>query len=248
MEAKVALVTGGTGGIGTHICQQFADCGLKVAAGYNNGGHGEKAYAWQHAQKELGYEFQVFYGDISNFESSQAMIQAIEASMGPVEILVNNAGITQDVTLKKMTSEQWLSVLRTNLDSLFNVTRQVIPNMIAKGFGRIVNISSINGQKGQVGQTNYSAAKSGIYGFTKALAQEVAKNGITVNTVSPGYVATQMVQKMPQTVLEKIVAQIPIGRLGRPEEIGALVNFLVSPQAGFITGANFAINGGQHMY
>ena len=248
MEKKIALVTGGTGGIGTHICRALRDGGAKVVAGFNWGGGDKEALKWQTEQRELDYDFGVAYGDVSNFESSAAMIEEIQSKHGPVEILVNNAGITFDTTFRKMTSVQWDSVLRINLDSVFNVTRNVIEGMLEKGFGRIINISSINGQKGQFGQANYSAAKAGMHGFTKALAQEVAKKGITVNTISPGYVATPMVQKLSSEVLDKIIAQIPVGRLAKPEEIARLVAFLADEKSGFITGSNFAINGGQHMF
>jgi len=248
MKKRIALVTGGTGGIGTAICRRLASGGIKVVAGFSHGGDNAYALAWQQAQKEEKYEFEVCYGDVTNFESCGMMVDKISTEMGPINILVNNAGITRDSTLKKMGFEQWDSVLRTNLDSVFNVTRHVINSMLEQGFGRIINISSINGQKGQFGQTNYSAAKAGMHGFTKALAQEVANKGITVNTVSPGYVATEMVKKMPQPILDKIIAQIPLGRLAEPNEIGAMVAFLASDEAGYVTGADFSINGGLHMY
>jgi acetoacetyl-CoA reductase len=247
MDKQVALVTGGTGGIGTAICQALSKLGNKVVAGYNNGQDPSRAKTWQQQQRQAGVEAEICYGDVSNFESCQAMIAEITQQWGPVTILVNNAGITQDATLKKMAVEQWQAVLRINLDSVFNVSRCVLEGMLEQGFGRIINISSINGQKGQFGQTNYSASKAGIHGFTMALAQEVASKGITVNTLSPGYVATEMVKKMPTEVLNKIIANIPLGRLAEPEEIARLVAFLTEKQSGFITGANLAINGGQHM-
>ena len=248
MTTRIALVTGGTGGIGTEICKALYQQGIKVAAGYNNSGDGSVAEAWQAKWRALDFDMDVFYGDVSNYESAAGLIDAVETNLGPIDILINNAGITRDSTLKKMDLVNWELVLRTNLDSIFNVTRHVIPGMIDRKFGRIINISSINGQKGQFGQANYSAAKAGIYGFTKSLALEVANKGITVNSVSPGYVATDMVKKMPEKVLEQIIAEIPVGRLAAPEEVARLVVFLADDLSGFITGANFAINGGQHMY
>lgn len=245
---RIALVTGGTGGIGTEICKALYQQGIKVVAGYNNGGDSSAAKAWQEKWRAQDYEFPIFYSDVSNYESAAALIDAVETNIGPIDILINNAGITRDSTLRKMDVVNWELVLRTNLDSVFNVTRHVIPGMIERKFGRIINISSINGQKGQFGQANYAAAKAGIYGFTKSLALEVANKGITANAVSPGYVATEMVKKMPESVLEQIISQIPVGRLATPEEIARLVAFLADDLSGFITGANFAINGGQHMY
>lgn len=248
MKAYVALVTGGTGGIGSAICRHLHDQGARVVAGYSHGGDNSYALKWQEEQARLGYKFDIVYGDVSNFESCAAMLKEVEEKVGAVDILVNNAGITRDATLKKMLVNDWELVLRVNLDSLFNVTRQVINGMIEKGFGRIINISSINGQKGQFGQTNYATSKAGMYGFTKSLAQEVASKGITVNTVSPGYVATEMVRHMAPAVLEKIVAQIPVGRLAEPDDVARVVAFLAAKEAGYITGANIAVNGGQHMY
>jgi len=248
MKEYVALVTGGTGGIGTAICRKLHDLGVKVAAGYNNAGVDNKAVAWQKAQEEQGYNFHISYADVSNYESVGGMIADIEETLGPISIVVNNAGITRDAQLKKMDVSMWDIVLRVNLDSVFNVTRQVINGMIDRNYGRIINISSINGQKGQFGQANYSAAKAGMHGFSKALAQEVAGKGITVNTVSPGYVGTEMVRQMRPEIVEKIVAQIPVGRLAGPEEIADIVAFLAAESSGFITGSNIAINGGQHMF
>ena len=248
MKGRIALVTGGTGGIGTAICRQLVKQGVRVVAGYNQGGpNGERAKAWQAKQAEEKFEFEIAYGDVSNYESSLAMVQLVESTIGPIDILVNNAGITRDAVLKKMQPTQWIAVLRTNLDSIFNVSRAVIEGMLTRGYGRIVSISSINGQKGQFGQTNYAAAKAGIYGFTKSLAQEVAAKGITVNCISPGYVATDMVKKISSDILDKIVANIPVGRLAEPAEIARAVSFLVDDEAGFITGSNLAINGGQYM-
>ncbi|WP_305858027.1 acetoacetyl-CoA reductase [Balneatrix alpica] len=249
MTKKVALVTGGTGGIGSAICQELARQGYHVFAGYNSGGNHEKAKAWQQEQRELGFDIDVAYGDVTSYESCERCIQEIrEVSGRDVDILINNAGITRDGQFRKMSWEQWNEVLTANLDSMFHMTRLVINSMIDNGWGRIVNISSVNAQKGQFGQANYSAAKAGIHGFTKALAQEVARKGVTVNTVSPGYVMTPMVAKIAPEILEKIVADIPVGRLGTPEEIGQVVSFLCSDHSGYITGSNIAINGGQHMF
>ena len=248
MSKRIALVTGGTGGIGSAICRHLHDMGATVIAGYNHGGHDEKARGWQAENKAEGYTFKISYGDVSNFESMQAMVESIEKEVGPIDILVNNAGITRDNSLKKMKPSEWEAVININLNSAFNLTRNVIGGMIERGFGRIVSISSINGQKGQFGQTNYSAAKAGLYGFSKALALEVAKKGITVNTVSPGYVATEMVTKVPKDILDKIIAEIPVGRLASPDEIARTVAFLAADDAGMITGANIAVNGGHHMY
>lgn len=248
MTQKIALVTGGTGGIGTAICRALADSGVKVVAGYNSGGNHEKAKAWQAEQKQDGYDILVAYGDVTDEESCAACIKTVEeVAGGSVDILVNNAGITRDGTFRKMTWEQWNDVLSANLDSMFHMTRLVINPMLDKGWGRVINISSVNAQKGQFGQCNYSAAKAGIHGFTKALAQEVAAKGVTVNTVSPGYVLTPMVKKIPQEVLEKIIRQVPVGRLGEPSEIGKAVSYLASGDCGYVTGSDFSINGGQHM-
>jgi acetoacetyl-CoA reductase len=248
MNKRIALVTGGTGGIGTAICRHLYSQGVQVIAGYSHGGDNTHAKKWLAAQQEENFKFEIAYGDVSNFESCQAMIEEIQTKVGTIDILVNNAGITRDATLKKMQVSEWDSVMRVNLDSIFNVTRHVVNGMLERNFGRIINISSINGQKGQFGQTNYSAAKAGMHGFTMALAQEVASKGVTVNTVSPGYVATEMVMKVPPAVLEKIVAQIPVGRLAKPIEVAHVVTFLASDESGFITGANISVNGGQHMF
>lgn len=248
MKQPIALVTGGTGGIGTAICRALADSGIKVVAGYNSGGNHEKAKAWQALQKQDGYDILVSYGDVTNSESCAMCVQqSTELAGGSIDILINNAGITRDGTFRKMTWEQWSQVLSANLDSMFHMTRLVINPMLEKGWGRVVNISSINAQKGQFGQSNYSAAKAGIHGFTKALAQEVAAKGVTVNTVSPGYVMTPMVAKIAPEVLAKIAAGIPVGRLGEPEEIGKAVAYLVSSDSGYVTGSDLSINGGQHM-
>lgn len=247
MENKVALITGGMGGIGTAICQYFSQKHAHVIAGYNRNGDHDAAKKWQEQQKNQGHDLYVSYLDVTDFESCKQMMQDVVSKFGRIDILVNNAGITCDVQLYKMNAEQWQKVLHTNLDSMFNVTRNVISGMIERNYGRIINISSINGQKGQFGQSNYAAAKAGIHGFTKSLAQEVAHKGITVNTVSPGYIETSMVMSIPQEVREKIVAQIPIGRLGKPEEVARAAGFLAAEESGFITGSNLMINGGQYL-
>lgn len=248
MSQRVAFVTGGTGGIGTAICQSLSQGGYRVIAGYNSGGNHNKAHAWQAAQKELGFDFGVSYGDVTDYESCQVCIANVKEQTGShISVLVNNAGITRDTQFKKMEKSQWHEVMSANLDSLYNITRLVINEMIDDGFGRIVNISSVNAQKGQFGQTNYSAAKAGIHGFTKALAQEVARKGVTVNTVSPGYVLTPMVAKIPKEIQKKIIENIPVGRMGTIEEIGNAVKFLTDTDSGYITGSNLSINGGQHM-
>lgn len=248
MQNELALVTGGMGGIGTAICQQLHLAGAKVIATYNRNGDHEAAKSWQEEQRKLGYDISALFVDVANFESCEKMIKEVEKDHGAISILVNNAGITRDVPLYKMDLGQWQSVLQTNLDSIFNVTRNVINGMIARSYGRIINISSINGQKGQYGQANYAAAKAGIHGFTKSLAQEVARKGITVNTISPGYIETKMVMSVPENVREKIIAQIPVGRLGQPDEIARAVSFLAAKTSGFITGTNLSINGGQYLF
>ena len=244
MTTRVALVTGGTGGIGTAICRELARQGHKVATNYRDE---NKTRAWQEAQKAAGFDFAIARGDVSDPVGAEKMVRDIEAQIGPIDILVNNAGITRDTTFHKMSALQWQEVIATNLGSCFNVTRPVIDGMRARKWGRIVQISSINGQKGQYGQANYAAAKAGMHGFTISLAQENAKFGITVNTVSPGYVGTDMVMAVPEDVRAKIVAQIPIGRLGEPDEIAYAVAFFTGEQARWVTGANLAINGGQYM-
>jgi acetoacetyl-CoA reductase len=239
--ARVAVVTGGTRGIGRAISEGLKAAGCKVAANY--GGNDTVAAAFT---KETGIPAYRF--DVANFAACQDGVKQIAADLGPVEILVNNAGITRDGTLQRMNFEQWDAVIQTNLGSCFNMCRCVIEGMRERNFGRIVNIGSINGQAGQYGQVNYAAAKSGIHGFTKALAQEGASKGITVNAIAPGYIDTEMVRAVPPNVLEKIVARIPVGRLGHAEEIARGVLFLVADEAGFITGSTLSINGGQHMY
>jgi acetoacetyl-CoA reductase len=238
--ARVALVTGGTRGIGAAISTGLKAAGFTVAA--NFAGNVEKAEAFK---AETGIS--VFRFDVSDPEAAAAGVKAVEAELGPVDVLVNNAGITRDGTLHKMTFDQWSAVIRTNLDSMFCMTRPLIEGMRDRNYGRIVNISSINGQKGQAGQTNYSAAKAGIIGFTKALAQENAKKGITVNCICPGYIDTEMVQAVPPKVLESIIATIPLGRLGKAEEIASMVVYLASEQAAFVTGAVMTVNGAQYI-
>jgi acetoacetyl-CoA reductase len=244
MTSRVALVTGGTGGIGTAIVKRLAGMGHKVATNYRDE---VKAKVWADKLKAEGVDVFLVKGDVSDPGSAEAMIKTVESQLGPIEILINNAGITRDTTFHKMTALQWQEVINTNLNSVFNVTRPVIDGMRNRKWGRIVQISSINGQKGQYGQANYAASKAGMHGFTISLAQENAKFGVTVNTVSPGYVATEMVMAVPEDVRNKIAAQIPVGRLGEPEEIAYAVEFFVKDEARWITGANLAINGGQYM-
>ena len=244
LDGKVALVTGGTGGIGAAICLCLAEAGAKVATNYRNK---EKAEQWQADVKAKGFDIKIYQADVSDYDACEAMAKQVESDLGPIDILVNNAGITKDGMFKKMSKDKWDAVININLDSLFNVTKHVIEGMTERGWGRIVNISSINGQKGQLGQTNYSATKAGMHGFTMSLAQEVARKGVTVNTVSPGYIATDMVMAVPEDIRNQIIAGIPANRLGKPEEIAALVGFLCSEEAGFATGADFSMNGGQHM-
>lgn len=248
MTKRVALVTGGTGGLGTWICRALADAGFRVVAGYNSGGNHDKAKAWQDDQRRDGYEIDVAYGDVTDSASCAECIKTVEELTGSsIDVLVNNAGITRDGMFKKMTWEQWNEVLSANLDSMFHMTRLVINPMLEKGFGRIINISSVNAQKGQFGQCNYSAAKAGIHGFTKALAQEVAAKGVTVNTLSPGYIMTPMVAKISEDIQAKICSTIPVGRFGFPEEIGRAIAFLADENSGYITGSDLSINGGLHM-
>jgi len=242
----IVLVTGATGGLGTAMCRELHHVGYRVAANYRNK---EKAEEWQRKiLEEDGPEVHLFEGDVTDYESVGKMVAEIEAKLGPVDILVNNAGITRDIRFAKMSPEEWHAVIDTNLNSIFNTTRHVINGMIDRKFGRIINISSVNGQRGQFGQANYSAAKAGMHGFTKTLAMEVAKYGITVNTISPGYIGTDMVMAVEQKYRDAIVAQIPVGRLGGTHEVAHLVSFLASDGASFITGANYSINGGQHVY
>ena len=243
---RTALVTGGMGGLGEAICFKLAALGYNVVTTSSPGN--TKAQEWLQAMKQQGFNFHAYACDVTDWESCQACVRKITAEIGPVDVLVNNAGITRDMTFKKMDKINWDSVMHANLDSCFNMTKQVCDGMVDRGWGRIVNISSVNGQKGAFGQTNYSAAKAGMHGFTKALALEVARKGVTVNTISPGYIGTKMVTAIPKDVLDsKIIPQIPMGRLGKPEEVAGLVAYLASEEAAFVTGANIAINGGQHM-
>ncbi|HMM57715.1 MAG: acetoacetyl-CoA reductase [Xanthomonadales bacterium PRO7] len=244
MTARIALVTGGTGGIGSAIVKRLASLGHKVATNYRDE---TKAKAWQANMKSHGVDAAIVPGDVSTPEAAEKLVRGVEQQLGPIDILVNNAGITRDTTFHKMSALQWQEVINTNLNSCFNVTRPVIDGMRNRKWGRIIQISSINGQKGQYGQANYAASKAGMHGFTISLAQENAKFGITVNTVSPGYVATEMVMAVPEDVRNKIAAQIPVGRLGEPDEIAYAVAFFVNDEARWITGANLAINGGQYM-
>lgn len=245
-ELRIALVTGGTGGIGSAICIALALQGRKVIAGYFPP-EADFALAWQQKHKLQGYDFDIVACDVSDHASSQKMLEDVVNTIGAIDILVNCAGITRDKTLSRMTLEQWDSVLRTNLDSAFNVTRHVVDHMSEKGFGRIVNISSVNGQKGQFGQANYSAAKAGLHGFTKAVAQELAAKGITVNSVSPGYVKTEMTDAIPADIRDSIIRQVPMGRMASPDEIAYVVSFLTDDRNTYMTGANLPVNGGMYM-
>ena len=244
---RVAVVTGGMGGLGEAICIKLAALGDKVVTSYSP--NNTQAQEWLHKMNDMGYGFKAWPCDVTDYDSCKAFVDSVVKDLGAVDVLVNNAGITRDMTFKKMTKGDWDAVMHTNLDSCFNMTKQVMDAMIERGWGRVINISSVNGQKGAFGQTNYSAAKAGMHGFTKALALEVAKKGVTVNTISPGYIGTKMVMAIPQEVLEsKILPQIPQSRLGKPEEVAGLVAYLSSDEAAFVTGANISINGGQHMY
>jgi acetoacetyl-CoA reductase len=244
--ARIAVVTGGTGGLGTAICRRLCGAGFEVVALHTPGN--DHVAAWQSEQERGGWRIGAAPVDVANYASCAAAAAAIHASHGLVSVLVNNAGVTRDASFRKMTHEQWDTVLRTNLDSMFNMTKPVVEDMITLGWGRIVNIASVNGQRGAFGQTNYAASKAGIHGFTKSLALELARKNITVNTVSPGYLHTSMVEKVPAQVLqERILPEIPLARLGEPDEVAELVAYLVSEHAGFVTGADLSINGGQHM-
>ena len=244
---RAALVTGGMGGLGEAICIKLAALGYTVVTTYSPSN--TKAWEWLQTMRAQGYNFHAYECDVTQWESCDACVRKVEAELGPVAVLVNNAGITRDMTFKKMDKVNWDAVMHANLDSCFNMTKQVCDGMVDRGWGRIINISSVNGQKGAFGQTNYSAAKAGMHGFTKALALEVARKGVTVNTISPGYIGTRMVMAIPREVLDsKILPQIPMGRLGKPEEVAGLVAYLASEEAAFVTGANIAINGGQHMH
>ena len=244
---RIAVVTGGMGGLGETISTKMADAGYRVAVTYSPSN--TKYKSWLEEMKGRGYTFAAFPVDVVDYDACARQCAAIARDVGPIDILVNNAGITRDMTFKKMTKADWDAVMRTNLDSCFNMTKQVMDGMVERGWGRVINVSSVNGQKGAFGQTNYSAAKAGIHGFTKALALEVARKGVTVNTISPGYIGTKMVTAIPKEILDsKILPQIPVARLGKPDEVAGLIIYLCSEEAAFVTGANISINGGQHMY
>jgi acetoacetyl-CoA reductase len=242
---RVVFVTGGMGGIGSAICRRLASAGHTIVAGCLPGY--DRKEAWLGGMRRDGFRVHAAEGDVSEFDSCAEMFYSVRAVVGSVDILVNNAGITRDSVFKRMTEQDWMAVINTNLNSVFNVTRQVIDGMSDRGWGRIINISSVNAIKGQFGQTNYSAAKAGMAGFSKALAQEVVRKGVTVNTVSPGYVETDLVMAIRKEIRDQIVASIPMGRLAKPEEVAAVVAFLASEEAGYITGANISVNGGMHM-
>ena len=247
MGQRIALVTGGMGGLGEAICVKLDRMGIKVIVTYSPSN--TKHAQWLSEMGAQGHKFFAYACDVTDFDSCAKMIAQVAKDHAPVDILINNAGITRDMTFKKMTKPDWDAVMHTNLDSVFNVTKPVVDGMVERGWGRVINVSSVNGQKGAFGQTNYSAAKAGMHGFTKALALEVARKGVTVNTISPGYIGTKMVLAIPKDVLDsKIIPQIPMGRLGKPEEVAGLVAYLASEEAAFLTGANIAINGGQHMF
>jgi acetoacetyl-CoA reductase len=246
MAKKVAVVTGGMGGLGETVSTKMADAGYNVVVTYSPSN--KTADTWLADMKAKGYSFKAYPVDVADYESCQRCVARISGEVGAVDILVNNAGITRDMTFKKMTKADWDITLRTNLDSVFNMAKQVCDGMVDRGWGRIINVSSVNGSKGAFGQTNYAAAKAGMHGFTKSLALEVAKKGVTINTISPGYIGTKMVTAIRPEILEsKIIPQIPVGRLGKPEEVAGLIIYLCSEEAAFVNGANIAINGGQHM-
>lgn len=246
MQTRVALVTGGTGAIGRVICQQLVDAGFRVAANCYPADAGAAA-AWIDEEAGQGRKIHLEPFDVADFDAAAAGVRNIEDAIGPIDILINAAGITRDSRLVKMSPEQWNSVVHTNLDSVFNVTRAVLPGMLERNYGRVVNISSVNGQRGQFGQANYSAAKAGVHGFTMAVARETARKGVTINTVSPGYIESPLIMAVPEPVRESIRESIPAGRFGQPGEIARAVQFLVDDQAGYITGADLSVNGGYHM-
>ncbi|OZI60722.1 acetoacetyl-CoA reductase [Bordetella genomosp. 11] len=246
MTQRIAMITGGMGGLGQAIVSRFHQAGHRIVVTVSPGN--DHATAWLEAHRRNGIEVSAYQVDVADYDSCVACIERVRREVGDVHILVNNAGITRDATLRKMAQADWDRVIRTNLDSVFNMTQPLLAGMVTNGWGRIVNIASVNGQRGQYGQANYAAAKAGMHGFTMSLAQEMARHGVTVNTISPGYLATRMVTDMPREVLEtKVLPLIPMGRLGQPEEIAALVNFVASDDGAYITGANLAINGGLHM-
>ena len=246
MAKRVALITGGMGGLGETISIKMADAQYHVAVTYSPSN--KTSAQWLAGMKEKSYDFQAYPCDVADYDSCKACVESVARDLGPVDILVNNAGITRDMTFRKMTKSDWDAVMHTNLDSAFNMAKQVHDGMMDRGWGRIINVSSVNGSKGAFGQTNYAAAKAGMHGFTKSLALESARKGVTVNTISPGYIGTKMVTAIPEPVLQgKILPQIPLSRLGKPEEIAGLIIYLCSEEAAFVTGANIAMNGGQHM-
>jgi acetoacetyl-CoA reductase len=246
-KQRIALVTGGMGGLGEAICVKLAKMGIRVVVTYSAAN--AKAEDWLKQMQEKGLKFHAVQVDVADYDSCATAIKKVQAEVGPIDILINNAGITRDMTFKKMGKVDWDAVINTNLGSVFNMSKPIVDGMVERGWGRVINVSSVNAQKGAFGQTNYSAAKAGMHGFTKALALEVSKKGVTVNTISPGYIGTKMVTAIPEDVLNsKILPQIPVGRLGKPEEVAGLCAYLASDEAAFITGANIAINGGQHMY
>ena len=246
-KQRIAVVTGGMGGLGETISTKMASAGYRVVVTYSPSN--TKYKSWLEEMKGKGFSFGAFPVDVVDYDDCSRICSRIQSEVGPIDILVNNAGITRDMTFKKMSKADWDAVMRTNLDSCFNMTKQVMDGMVDRGWGRVINVSSVNGQKGAFGQTNYSAAKAGIHGFTKALALEVARKGVTVNTISPGYIGTKMVTAIPKEILDsKILPQIPLGRLGKPDEVAGLIIYLCSEEAAFVTGANISINGGQHMY
>ena len=246
MTKRVALITGGMGGLGETISLKMADAGYRVAVTYSPSN--KTADKWRADMKAKGYDFEAVPCDVADYDSAKTCVDTVTKDIGNIDILVNNAGITKDTTFRKMDKAAWDAVIRTNLDSVFNMTKHVYDGMMDRGWGRIINVSSVNGSKGAFGQTNYAAAKAGMHGFTKSLALESARKGVTVNTISPGYIGTKMVTAIPKEILDsKILPQIPVGRLGKPEEIAGLIIYLCSEEAAFVTGANIAINGGQHM-
>jgi acetoacetyl-CoA reductase len=245
-KKRVVLVTGGMGGLGETISTKMVDAGYRVAITYSPGN--KKRDQWLAEMKGRGYDFLAVECDVASAESCTKAVADVQSRLGPIDVLVNNAGITRDMTFKKMAKVDWDAVMDTNLDSVFNMCKPVVDGMVERGWGRVINVSSVNGSKGAFGQTNYSAAKAGMHGFSKALALEVARKGVTVNTISPGYIGTKMVTAIPKEILDsKILPQIPVGRLGKPEEVAGLIIYLASEEAAFVTGANIAINGGQHM-
>jgi acetoacetyl-CoA reductase len=246
MTQRTALITGGMGGLGETISTKMHDAGYRVVVTRSPGNN--NAESWLADMEARGYPFSAFPIDVANYDSCESGVSNIHREVGPIDILINNAGITRDRTFKKMTKADWDAVIHSDLDSVFNMTKQVFDGMVTRGWGRIINVSSVNGQKGAFGQTNYSAAKAGMHGFTKALALELAKKGVTVNTISPGYIGTKMVMAIPKEILDsKILPQIPLNRLGKPDEVAGLIVYLCSDEAAFVTGANVSINGGQHM-